>query len=73
MSANENKDKKIIKPNIIGASILFGIIIGASVSGFLGKFEIWVPFFGTIGIILGLYLWNNEAKQINKKRPKAQL
>ncbi len=59
---NSGSNEKKLKPNILGASVLFGIIIGASLSGFWGKFELWIPIFGTLGLILGLYLSKNTAK-----------
>ncbi len=57
-----NLNEKNTKPNILGASILFGIIVGASLSGFLGKFELWIPIFGTTGLIIGLYLSKSSEK-----------
>ena len=67
MMANDEKNKKIISPNILGASVLFGIIIGASISGFIGQFELWIPIFGAIGLILGLYLKRSEEQKISEK------
>tara|TARA_B100001559_G_C16344252_1_gene549524 strand:+ start:254 stop:463 length:210 start_codon:yes stop_codon:yes gene_type:complete len=67
---NNNKNDGKTQPNIIGASTLFGIIVGASLSGFLGQFELWIPIFGTTGVILGFYLRSNEAKVVKNNNLK---
>ncbi|PPR77049.1 MAG: hypothetical protein CFH01_01716 [Alphaproteobacteria bacterium MarineAlpha2_Bin1] len=69
MEKNDSNEKNV-KPSILGASVLFGVIIGTSLSGFLGKFELWIPIFGAVGLILGLYLSKNSEEIIPDKTSK---
>ena len=62
---NSETNEKNVKPSILGASILFGIIIGTALSGFMGKFELWIPIFGSAGLIIGLYLSKSKENNIN--------
>jgi uncharacterized membrane protein YoaK (UPF0700 family) len=62
---NNVTNEKNVNPSILGASILFGIIIGTAFSGFMGKFELWIPIFGTAGLIIGLYLSKSKENNTN--------
>ena len=43
-------------PNLIGAGLILGLMLGATLGGVTGDFDLWVPVVGLIGLSLGLAL-----------------
>ena len=67
---NNKTNEKNLKPSVLGASILFGIILGTAFSGFMGKFELWIPIFGAAGLIIGLYLSKSKENNVFENNPE---
>ena len=43
-------------PNLVGAGLILGLLLGVAIGGVTGNFALWVPIIGLIGVALGLAL-----------------